>query len=78
MQNVAVRKRPTNLTLDSDLVDEAKRLGVNVSQACEAGLAATVLKELGEKWKRENREAIESWNKWVDENGLPLKKYRQF
>ena len=29
-------RRPTNVTLPLGLVDEARRLGVNVSQACEA------------------------------------------
>ncbi|MBK6707761.1 MAG: type II toxin-antitoxin system CcdA family antitoxin [Sphingomonadales bacterium] len=71
-------KKPTNVSLPADMVEEAKRLGINVSQACEAGLSKEVRKALGEEWKRENKEAIESWNKWVAENGLPLAKYRQF
>jgi antitoxin CcdA len=71
-------KKATNVSLPSDMVEEAKRLGINVSQACEVGLAKEVRKALGEEWKRENREAIESWNKWTRENGLPLAKYRQF
>ncbi len=71
-------KRATNVSLPSDLVDEAKRLGVNLSQACEKGLAEQVKMALGEQWKRENKGAIESWNQWIDKNGLPLAKYRQF
>jgi antitoxin CcdA len=71
-------KRATNVSLSSDLVDEAKRLGVNLSQACEKGLAEQVKMALGEQWKRENKDAIESWNQWIDKNGLPLAKYRQF
>jgi antitoxin CcdA len=60
-------RRPTNISLPSDMVDEAKRLGINVSQACETGLQEQVRKALGEEWKRENRQAIESWNKWIAE-----------
>lgn len=71
-------KKPTNVSLPADMVEEAKRLGINLSQACEVGLSNEVRKALGEEWKRENKEAIESWNKWVAENGLPLTKYRQF
>lgn len=71
-------KKPTNVSLPSDMVSEAKRLGINVSQACEMGLANILREAQKEEWKRENREAIESWNKWVAENGLPLAKYRQF
>ncbi len=32
----------------------------------------------GQKWREENREAIESSNKWVEEHGLPYAEYRQF
>lgn len=71
-------KRATNVTLPVALVDEAKALGINLSQACEAGLARQVSQTKAEQWKRENRAAIESWNKWTEENGLPLAKYRQF
>ena len=69
-------RRPTNISLPSDMVDEAKRLGINVSQACETGLQEQVRKALGEEWKRENRQAIESWNKWIAENGMPYEEYR--
>jgi len=71
-------RRPTNISLPSDMVDEAKRLGINVSQACETGLQEQVRKALGEEWKSENRQAIESWNKWIAENGMPYDEYRQF
>lgn len=69
-------RRPTNITLPGDLVSEARRLGINVSQACEAGLADEVRKKRGEEWKRENREAIESSNEYVRKHGLPLARYR--
>lgn len=71
-------KRATNVSLPGDMVEEAKRLGINVSQACEIGLDEQVRKALGEEWKRENKEAIDSWNKWVAENGMPYDEYRQF
>lgn len=72
------QKRPTNISLNGELVDQAKRLAINVSQACESGLSEHVRKALGEEWKRENKVAIESWNQWTNKNGLPLEKYRQF
>jgi antitoxin CcdA len=78
MAKVDSPKRATNVTLPVALVDEAKALGINLSQACEAGLAKRVSETKAEQWKRENRAAIESWNKWTEENGLPLAKYRQF
>jgi len=71
-------KRATNVSLPADLVDEAKRLGINLSQACEAGLSDQVRQAMKEEWKRENREAIESSNDYVRKHGLPLAKYRLF
>jgi antitoxin CcdA len=71
-------KKATNVSLPADLVEEAKRLGINMSQACEAGLSEQIRNAQKEEWKRENRDAIESWNKWVAENGMPYDEYRQF
>lgn len=71
-------KRATNVSLRADLIDEAKRLSINVSQACEAGLAAEVKKAREDKWIADNWEAIQSSNAYVEKHGLPLAKYRQF
>ena len=71
-------RKAVNLSIDADLLAEAKALGVNVSRAAEAGIAGAVKAEKERRWKEENREAIESSNRWVEEHGLPLAKYRQF
>jgi antitoxin CcdA len=71
-------KRATNISLSESLVDEAKALGINLSQACEEGLSQRVAETKAERWKRENRDAIDSWNAWTGKHGLPLTKYRQF
>jgi antitoxin CcdA len=71
-------RRATNVTLSIELVEQARELGVSVSRACEAGLAAEVKKAREAKWIEENWEAIQSSNRWVEEHGLPLAKYRMF
>ena len=71
-------RRATNVSLSETLLADAKELGINVSRACETGLAAEVKKLREERWIEENMEAIQSWNAWVEEHGLPLAKYRQF
>jgi antitoxin CcdA len=71
-------RRATNVTLPEALVSMAKALGVNISQASEAGLAAAVKKAREQKWLEENREAIEEYNKYIEEHGLPLAEYRTF
>ncbi|MDB5704817.1 MAG: Post-segregation antitoxin (ccd killing mechanism protein) encoded by the plasmid [Sphingomonas bacterium] len=71
-------RRAANISLDSALIDDAKELGINISRACEEGLAKQIAEERGRRWLEENRAAIESSNAWVAEHGLPLAKYRQF
>ena len=71
-------RRATNVTLDSTTLEEARALGVNVSRACDRGLADAVQQARGEIWQKENREGIEAWNAWADEHGLPLENDRLF
>ena len=71
-------KKATNVSLNAELVEEAKKLGINVSDACQSGLAAEVKKARDAAWKEENRTAIESWNEYIRKNGMPYDKYRQF
>lgn len=73
-----VRRTPTNVSLDPQLVSEARELGVNLSRACEAGLAAELKSAREARWIEENREAIEASNRWVADNGLPLAEFRRF
>ena len=71
-------RRPTNVTLPEALVNEARALNVNVSQACESGLAGAVKQERDRAWLEENRAALDAWDAYFEANGLPLAKYRQF
>ena len=71
-------KRATNVTMPVALVEEAKSLGINISQACEAGLSQHVAATKAQKWRSDNREAIESFNAWVAEHGMPFDEFRQY
>ncbi len=71
-------KRATNVSLNEELIAEAKRLGINVSQACEAGLSEQVKKARRDEWLDQNKEALEWSNDYVEKHGLPLAKYRMF
>jgi antitoxin CcdA len=71
-------RRATNVSLPVDLVEEARAFDISISRACEAGLAAEVKKARETQWIEENWDAIQSWNAWVEEHGLPLAQYRQF
>jgi antitoxin CcdA len=70
--------RATNVSLDAALVDEAKALGVNISLASARGLEEAVKKARAKHWLEENSAALEAYNAYVAERGLPLTKYRRF
>lgn len=76
-ERVTARKA-TNLSLDVDLVADARELGINLSRACEEGLRKEIAAERGRRWQEENKDAIAAWNVWAENNELPLDKYRQF
>jgi antitoxin CcdA len=71
-------RKPTNLSLDAHLVDQARRLGINLSRACEQGLAAQIAEERARRWRADNAEAIVASNHFVEKNGLPLGALRRF
>jgi antitoxin CcdA len=74
----ARRTIATNVSLDSELVAEARELGVNISRASTLGLEIAVAKARADRWIRENRSALHSSNAFVDSHGLPLHSLRQF
>ncbi|WP_231469928.1 type II toxin-antitoxin system CcdA family antitoxin [Novosphingobium sp. CECT 9465] len=72
------QRRATNVSLQAGMVGEAKRLGINVSRACEAGLAAEIAKAHARQWRADNASALASSNEWIERHELPLARYRQF
>jgi antitoxin CcdA len=69
-------RRPANITLDAKLINEARALNVNLSRAAEAGVAEAVRKEKERRWLKENAKAIEGYNRYIEEHGLPLENLR--
>lgn len=74
----AQTRKATNLSLDAELIRDARALGVNVSRAAEEGLRAAVSAARAKAWRTENAKALASANDWVEANGLPLAAFRQF
>jgi antitoxin CcdA len=71
-------RRATNVTRPESLLQEARKLDITVSQACERGLPAEVAATKAKQWLDENRAAMDAWNDYVEENGLPLAEFRTF
>ena len=68
--NPEAPKKPTNLSLNSDLVKKAKEENINISFVVEAAIAEELKKRREENWKKNNKEAIENYNSLIDKIGL--------
>ncbi len=71
-------KKPTNLTVNSDLLEIAKNLKINISATLEEALANKVRQKKAIAWLSENREAIEQYNEFIEENGVFSDGLRKF
>ncbi len=71
-------RKATNVTIDAGLLEHAKRLGINISKASEEGLSRAVAARQEAIWLQSNQAALESSNAYVDRNGIPLAKHRNF
>lgn len=68
-QHSPAKRRPVNLTIREDILDEAKALKLNTSQAAETGIVAAVKKAHEQKWLKENRDAIQAYNERIEKTG---------
>ena len=71
-------KKACNVSINEDLLRQAKELGINLSQTLEAGLEQRVREARAKAWYEENKEAIESQSRWIEKNGLLSDHYRFF
>ncbi|MDE1145945.1 MAG: type II toxin-antitoxin system CcdA family antitoxin [Azospirillaceae bacterium] len=66
------------MSLPEDMVAEAKTLGISLSRACERGLAVEISEKKAALWLERNQAGIGEWNSFVEENGVPYARFRQF
>jgi antitoxin CcdA len=69
-------KRAANVSIDAEILAEAKALGINLSHTLEEGLRKRVREEKCRRFSDEHREAIEAHNKFIDEHGIWSEKLR--
>ena len=63
-------KKPTRLSVNSDLLEKARGLGIDLAATLEEALATEVYTRQREIWLEENREAIEAYNEHVAQHGV--------
>ncbi len=75
--NAAARKRPVNLTLNEDLVSQAKAMTNNLSGVVESLLAQFVDRENRERMARAKvvEAAAAAWNRFNSDSGSSADEY---
>jgi len=61
-------KKAVNVSVRSDLLDQARAEDINLSATLEAALAEQLRIRRRDRWRTENEAAIEAYNRDVDEN----------
>jgi len=67
-----------NLTVDANLLREARDQGINLSATLERALAEGLRRRRRERWLADNREGIEAYNVLVDQHGAFADTLRSF
>ena len=67
-----------NLTLDAEVAEAARALGLNMSRLAEAAISEALKAERNRLWREENAVALDAYAGEVARDGLPLAAYRTF
>lgn len=70
-------KKPTNLSLNSDLLKKCRAININLSATLEQALTEKLARSRGDRWADENKNAIRAYNEIVEEHGTFGDEYRE-
>ncbi|HHA2302443.1 TPA: type II toxin-antitoxin system CcdA family antitoxin [Enterobacter asburiae] len=71
-------KKSVNVSLAPEILEEARRLRLNLSAVLTAALQEQFRAHQRAEWLAENKASIEAINQWVDENGSFSDSQRSF
>ena len=71
-------KKPANLSINAELLQQAKELNINLSQTLEQHLVEIVLQAKREQWLAENKGALDAYNRRVEAQGVFSDGLRRF
>jgi antitoxin CcdA len=70
LRDPEVSKKAVNVSINSDLLQQAREMNINLTQALEARLERLLRQERARRWREENREAIEEYSRYVEDHGV--------
>jgi antitoxin CcdA len=68
--NTQAAKKPTNLSINSDLLIKARAMNINLSAALEDALTQQLKIKQKEQWLQKNTKAIQAYNDFVETEGV--------
>lgn len=71
-------KKSANLSINADLLQQAKQLNINLSQTLEQHLAEIVRQAQRDQWLAENKGALEEYNRRIESRGTFSDGLRRF
>jgi len=71
-------KKATNLSLNSDLLKKTRALNINLSATLEQALKDKLKSIEANKWVKDNKNAIQAYNEFIDDNGCFSDEFRKF
>ena len=78
LYNLNAPKKPTNLSLNSDLLAKTRALNINLSATLEQALKRELAQASASKWAKSNKAAIHAYNSFIEENGCFSDEFREF
>ncbi len=76
--NPAAPKKSANLSINADLLQQAKQLNINLSQTLEQHLAEIVRQAQRSQWLAENKNALDEYNRRIESRGTFSDGLRRF
>lgn len=76
--NTKAPKKPTNVSINSDLLEKARGMNINLSATLEQALAEQLRSAQQAQWLRENADAIKNYNQFIESNSTFSDSVRKF
>ncbi len=76
--DTAAARRPTNLSVNSDLLAQARAEKLNLSRVLEERLVEILRERRQQSWRERNREACEAYNRRIGQTGVFSDGVRRF
>jgi antitoxin CcdA len=76
--NPTAPKKAANLSINSELLNQAQALHINLSATLERALSEAIRDKQRQQWLHENRQAIEDYNQRIEPEGCFSDSLRSF